>query len=254
MKNSSQKTYRGIVWFNIINLLLLAGIFLSVLMFWQPWDQAVTANTRKITVTGTATVEAEPNQFQFSPRYTKDSTDEITKLNDQIVATLKNIGVEDSQIKNNASRYGSTRAYYIVETEDGKDETTLSLTITVDSKDLAQKVQDYLITTNPSGSITPYASFSTTKEKELQDKARGNAIKDARKKAQQTADGLGVKIGKVITVSEGSSGGGCGYGSICPVALDSVASNEVGETKASITVQPGTDEYTYSFTVVFALE
>jgi len=39
--------------------------------------------------------------------------------------------------------------------------------ITDIKKDLAQKVQDYLLTTNPKGSVTPYPSFSTAKQKEL---------------------------------------------------------------------------------------
>lgn len=250
--NSTRRSHRTLILFSVVNFLMLAGILASVLLFWKPWDLAVNENTRKVSVTGSATVEAEPDQYQFNPTYTRDTTEKISQLNDQIITTLKNLGVKDSEIKNNASRYGSQEIYYLVAPEKGEEKSTLNLTITVDNKKLAQKVQDYLVTTNPSGSITPYASFSTSMLKKLQNEARGDAIKDARKKADQTASELGVKIGKVISVSEGSDGE-CGYGAIC-YAADTGVSSSKGAAEDSISVQPGTDEYTYSFTVVFALD
>jgi uncharacterized protein len=117
---------------------------------------------------------------------------------------------------------------------------------------VAKKVQDYLVTTNPSGSITPYPSFSTKKQKDLQDKVRSEALTDARKKADDTAKGLGAHVGKVIAISEGSSGGGCGANSICP-AQDAAVGSSAGSGK-SLSVQPGSDEFTYSVSVVFALD
>lgn len=252
----TKKIKRWVVILGIINFLLVAGTLISVILFWKPWDQTISANARKLTITGTATVKAEPDQFRFSPSYTKDTTAEISKLNEQIIATLKNLGVKKEQIKNNASKYGSPDIYYM-DSSQGKERATLSLTITVEGKELAQKVQNYLLTTSPSGAISPNGVFSATKQKQLENQARGDAIKDAKNKASQTASGLGAKIGKVIEVSEGSSNGGgmCNLSGIaCPMASDGSTISKDSAPDNSLTLQPGTNELTYSFTVVFALE
>lgn len=238
---------KGLMALIVINTLLLIGVLASVLLQWQPWDPAISANTRKITVTGTASTEATPDQYQFSPSWTRDTTAEITKLNNQIVTKLKEIGIKDAQIKNNASRYGSPEVYYSTPA-DGKQKTTLSITITVRDKDLAQKVQDYLVTTDPSGSITSYPSFSSQKQKELQVKLRTEATKDAKQKAEQTAEGLGTKVGKVIEISEVETGG------LYPMPIAISDSAGVSSAKDSISVQPGSDDYSYSVTVIFTLQ
>lgn len=255
MNRDTKKLKSWVVIFGTINLLLIIGTLVSIVLFWRPWDPSVTTASRKITITGSAIVTDEPDQFRFMPSYTKATVDEITKLNDQIIATLKNIGVTDKQIKNNASSYGSTDVYYM-RTVETKEQATLSLTITVNDKKLAQKVQDYLLTTNPDGSITPLASFSPAKRKSLQDKARTEAIKDARTKANQTATGLGAKLGKVLEISEGTNTSGCDIGGVvCPIALEgSSSSSKDASTKSSLSVQPGTDDLTYDFTVTFSLE
>lgn len=252
---NTKRVKRWVIVFGIVNFLLVTGTLVSIVLFWRPWDPTVATSSRKITITGSATVQDEPDEFTFRPTYTKDTVDEITKLNNQVVATLKNLGVKDSQIKNNANSYGSPDIYYLDKSTD-KDQTTLSLTITVNDKKIAQKVQDYLLTTNPKGNITPTGSFSAAKRKELENKARGDAIKDARDKAKQTATGLGAKLGKVLEISEGTNTGGCDMGGVvCPVTFeDSVSSSKGSTTEKSPSIQAGTDELTYSFTVTFNLE
>lgn len=256
MYEDTKKIKRWVVVLGIVNFLLVAATLVSVILFWKPWDQAIGANARKLTITGTATVKAEPDQFRFSPSYTKDTAGEISKLNEQIVATLKNLGVKKEEIKNNASSYGSSDIYYTDQSQ-GKERATLSLTITVNGKDLAQNVQNYLLTTSPSGAISPTGMFSATKQKQLENQARGDAIKDAKAKAGQTASGLGTKIGKVIEVTENSSNGGgvCSLSRIaCPMAANGSTVSKDSVSDSSLTVQPGTNELTYSFTVVFALD
>ena len=257
--SNTRKLKRWITIFGVVNLLVVLGILVSLILFWRPWDTTFSTTTRKITITGSATVTAEPDEFRFTPSYTRDTTREIIKLNDQIIATLKNLGVQANQITNNASTYGSTDVYYILPVEE-KDVANLSLTVTVSSLKLAQKVQDYLLTTNPEGSITPIATFSTATRKKLENKAPGEAIKDARTKANQTATGLGTKLGKVITISEGSNTRGCDVGGVlCPIALEgsevSSSSDDAAKSeKDSLILQPGTNDLTYSFTVTFGLE
>ena len=120
----------------------------------------------------------------------------------------------------------------------------------MDNKELSQKVQDYLLTTNPKGSITPQPSFSTAKQKELEDKARTEAVADARKRADTTANGLGTKIGKVLEISEGNSGG------VYPISMmgGAAMSADGSVEKQSLAIQPGQDEFSYTVSVTFALK
>lgn len=126
---------------------------------------------------------------------------------------------------------------------------TLNLTITLKDKELTQKVQDYLITTSPSGSITPVSTFSTAKQKTLESQARNEAIKDAKDKATASAEQIGTKLGKAITISDAISGG------VSPMPWlyrteDSVKSES---STSSYSVQPGLNEYSFSVEITYEI-
>ncbi len=54
-----------------------------------------------------------------------------------------------------------------------------------------------MVTTAPTGQVSPRPNFSDAKRKELESKARDEATKDARAKADQSARNLGFKVGKI---------------------------------------------------------
>src|SRR5262249_19017389 len=121
---------------------------------------------------------------------------------------------------------------------------SFQLTVTVDNKDLAQKAQDYLVSTTPTGTVTPQANFSETKRKQLEAQARDEATKDARAKADQSAKNLGFKVGKVKSVEDGTD-----TGRIVP--LGASAPTESVATDNKLAVQPGQNDLNYSVTVVY---
>jgi hypothetical protein len=216
-----------------------------MLLIWKPWS-AVGADARTVSVTGEATVSAEPDEYGFYPTYqfTDDDRDAalatLTKKNEDVVSGLKKLGVEDSRIKTNSSGY-DLPSFRGEPEGGGKPTYTLSLTVTVADKDLAQKVQDYLLTTSPSGSVSPQATFSDNKRRELENQARDEATKDARAKAEQSAKNLGFKLGKVKEVTDGS-----GFG-----VFPSRDGATTAEDKAQLTIQPGENKLTYSVSVVY---
>ncbi|MEK7602825.1 MAG: SIMPL domain-containing protein, partial [Patescibacteria group bacterium] len=226
--------------FRIISALLLAAI---VVMFviWKPWSEQST-NDRTIQVTGEATIKAEPDEFVFYPTYSFKNVDakigltELTKKSDEIVAKLKALGVGDNAIKTNAADY-ATGMYYPERTI---EETTYSLqiTITLGDKNLSQKVQDYLLTTTPEGSISPQPKFSEPKKKTLEAQARDEATKSARAKADQSARNLGFKVGKVKSVADSA-----GFG-VYPMMMDAVRGGAAEPESGSntLTIQPGQNE------------
>jgi uncharacterized protein len=230
----------------------LMAVIAGMLLIWKPWASTSKADDQVVTVTGQAKISAQPDEFIFNPNYQfKNANKEtalaqLTKKSDEIIAKLKQLGVSDNQIKSNSSGY-EDRPYYPVSIEDnGIPVYSLQLTITVPTLDLAQKVQDYLVTTAPTGNVSPSASFSDNKRKELENQARDAATKDARAKAEQSAKNLGFKLGKVKSVNDGTGFGPMPYEGRAMVAEDLAKPQ-------SLAVQPGQNDLHYSVTVSYLI-
>lgn len=233
--------------FLVIVLLVVIACMLAI---WKPWT-STGASDRTVTVTGEAKLTAEPDEYTFSPSYefknaNKDvALADLTKKSDEVVKKLKELGVADSKIKTNADGYDYYNYYF----DTTADEFTYTLrpTVSVNNKTLAQKVQDYLVTTSPSGQVSPQAGFSTAKQKELEGKARDEATKDARAKADQSAKNLGFKVSKVKSISDGAN-----FGGITPYLMEGAELSVSSDAKApSLAVQPGENDLTYSVTVIY---
>jgi uncharacterized protein YggE len=230
----------------IIFLMLIIVVMLAV---WMPWSR--NSESRTISVSGESTIMAEPDRYIFNPNYEFKNKDESVALNQQseksneIITKLKGLGVKDSDIKNNSSGYSTGQMSPV--SPDDDTIYNLSLTITVADKDLAQKVQDYLLTTGPSGQVTPQPGFSESKRKELEDKARDQATKDARSKAEQIAKNTGAKLGKVKSIQDG---GGLGQPEPMLYEYKAVSSSS---SEQSMPIQPGENELKYTVSVSYYL-
>ncbi|MEO5499303.1 MAG: SIMPL domain-containing protein [Candidatus Saccharimonadales bacterium] len=229
--------------------LALVLIILGMLLAWQPWTGGAKANDQVIEVTGETKLSATPDEYVFYPLYqfsnaNKDtSLAELTKKSDEVVADLKNLGVADEKIKTNSNGYDYPMMH--VDGSEGEANYSLQLTVTVSDKELAQKVQDYLLTTTPSGAVTPQAGFSEAKRKQLESKARDDATKDARSKADQMAKNLGFRVGKVKSVSDSQ-----GFG-VFPLMGRDTAVSSAPDEKSQLNLQPGENDLNYSVTVVY---
>ncbi len=228
-------------------------VALAVCIFlWKPWQGADTART--IEAKGSATIKAEPDEYQFSPSYQEKGTDRaaiqktLTDKINTIVAELKKLGVAENKIVVASTTYDN---YW----NDGSGEiTSNSITITVDNKDLAQKIQDYLATTAPEGQVTPFPAFSESKRKELEAQAREKAVADAKKNAQAMAAQLDEDLGKVVTIVDDDQGGVWPMMMKGGAALDVSASSEESRTVASLPVTPGEQEIVYNVKVKYQIK
>lgn len=238
----------------VLDYRVVIGVLLVVLVamtaMWRPWEQQIDAKTRTVSVTGQAKLTAEPDEYVFTPSYQFKNADrkmalgELSKKNDEVVKKLKELGVADSKIKTNSGGYD----YPVYDKNNTSTPTyTLQFTVTVDAKDLAQKVQDYLLTTSPSGSVSPQVTFSDAKRTELENKARDAATKDARSKAEQSAQNLGFTIGQVKSVTDGTN-----FGRVYPVQ-DGISAG-AGSSSDSLSLQPGENDLTYQVSVVYFLK
>jgi uncharacterized protein YggE len=236
-------------------IFILLIIIAAMLFTWKPWNKPPQITDRTVQVTGQSTVQADPDEFVFSPSYDFKNADKqvalnaLSSKNSEIVAQLKKLGVNDNQIKTNADGYA--RGIYFPSSDSGQSTYTLSINITVKSKDLAQKVQDYLVTTSPSGAITPFSSFSKTKQNQLQLQARDAAEIDARDKAVKSAKNLGFKLGAVKSISDTN-----GFGVIEPLLEKGANSTDIAQPSAGsgISVQPGQNDINYQISVTYFIK
>lgn len=232
---------------------VLLAIIVALVILWKPWvTKSSHAEDRTVSVSGDATIKAEPDEYVFSPSYQFKNTDKsaaldaLTKKSAELVGKLKGLGVPDSNIKSGSSGYDYYPYYY--DAGSRTNTYTLQLTITANNREQAQKVQDYLVGTEPTGAVSPSVTFSEAKRKDLESQARDKATKEARAKADQSAKNLGFKVGAVKSVNDGA-----GFGAY-PLYDKATPNNVSGDTAISqLSVQPGENELRYSVTVVYYL-
>lgn len=239
----------------ILSLLLLIALLASIAM-WRPWENTGNADDRTVRVTGTTTLKAAPDEFNFYPMYQFENANKdealaaLTEKSNEVVAGLKDLGVSDDDIKTNSNGFENTT---FPSDRSGLVVYNLQLTVTVDDQKQVQKIQDYLVSTDPTGSVSPAASFSETKRKELESKGRSQAIADARKKADQTAEELGFKVNKVKSVDDTNQN--LGVFPIDSRAMTTMEMSVDGSSSApSLGVQSGKNELSYSVTVVYYIK
>jgi uncharacterized protein YggE len=225
----------------VVLVLIIATMF----ALWRPWQDS--GSNRRVTVTGTAKVTAEPDNYQFNPSYQKTTTEELNTQLNSVTTKLKELGVASKDITVQSSAYNNPQPLttYVPD----RQSTYAYLTIKVTNKDLAQKVQDYIATTGAQGQLTSSPSFSDDKQKQLTDQAREKAIADARVQAGKTAKNLDAKLGKVIEIKDAddTSNG--------PINIQNgLAAGANLDAKASTPIYAGQQDVTFTVQVTFELK
>jgi len=240
--------------------LLLLVVIAAMTYFWKPWEQSGTVRT--ISVQGQATVSAVPDKYQFQPIFSGTDIKAVTAVGNEAVAQLKKLGVKDVDIKTTifASSdpkpipLGATSPQIAVSEPNGMpypipNDSTYTITATVTDKALAQGVSDYLATTKATGQVTPNAVFTKDTQTKLDLSARSKASDDAKAKATATAKQLDARVGRVVKISDITSPWIYATDSSGGVTMPQSTKSSGGPT-----IQPGTNDVTYSFTVEFELK
>lgn len=222
---------------SVILLLALAGLTI----YTKPWDKPTT-NPRTISIKGESSIKREPDSFVFTPNFEAASQDAINQKTNTVVADVKALGLGDAGIQTQVSSYEN----YGATGPTGTYKYSVYVTLSVENKELAQKIQDYLATSGAVGSMSPTVGFTRDTKKALKDEATTKAVEDAKKRAETTASNLGVKLGKVIAVNEPDDM------EVYPIAAyDSTVSSEAGK---SLPINAGESEYSYSVEVEFEIK
>jgi uncharacterized protein YggE len=191
-------------------------IFITVFMTLVPKVQAQGYDPRRtITVTGTATMKVDPDQVEISMSVeTSDmSLDKARGDNDgktsAIIALLKSIGVGDKNIQ---TYYLSVEPRYDSRDDSNGEEQPpkflgyyMTKSIRVILKDIS-KYEEIVSEVLKLGVNHIYeATFERSDDRKLRDKVRLDALQAAKEKAVALAGLLGEKVGRPITITEGSS-------------------------------------------------
>jgi uncharacterized protein YggE len=227
-------------------ILLLAGVLLvaaAIAGVAQPrlGRGATTSTGTVITVTGSGTVDATPDQASFNFGVTTNGTtaaDALSRNASQaraIVAALKKAGVDASDIQTTqvslwpqTSRNGATITGY---------QASNSVQVTAGLARSGALV-DAAVAAGANNVDGP--SLDTADKASLYDNALQRAITDAKGKAQAIADGAGLTLGAVVKVQEG---------------LDSAPMPpfaQAARADASVPIEAGTQQIQASVTVTYS--
>lgn len=208
---------------------ILKTIILSTALA-SPFAALAEAPTPTITVTGEATVQATPDMATISLGVTTQGAtgaEAMTANNAalaKVIERLKGAGIEDKDLQTqnlslnpNWSNYDSSSGQ--VQTITGY---TASNILSVRVRDLG-KLGSVLDAAVGDGANTLNGlSFDLSQPRPAQDEARKSATKDARARAELLATAAGVKLGRVLSISENQ-----GYGGGMPVMYEAKADSAV---------------------------
>lgn len=233
-------------------LFILLGLFLYTKLTGPiPFsvNSVITTKTDLFSVTGTGKETVVPDSAKVDLGITINQPSvvgaqtEANRVINQITSDLKALGIEDKNIKTiNYSVYpnydyaaGSQRI------KDYNVNATLEVTVTPLSK-----VNDVIDKATADGANTVgniQFTVNDQKQEELMQKARKEAIDEAKKKANQLAGDAGMRLGKIINVTETPN--------TVPVVFDRALSLAGGGPGEKTQVQPGETSITVSITLSY---
>ncbi len=236
--------------------LVSTAVVLAILFFfpWKmiTWGKLVMSPERVVTVTGYAESK-EKNQianYSAGVNAVKDSKDEAVKeVNDKIAAitqAVKDFGVDASDIQTQSmsvyQRQDSVYENGVQKSKPGQWDVNNTISVTLRDVEKAAAMADLL---TKSGATNVYGpNFQLDTSAKAADSLMADAIADARVKAEAMANASGTTLDKVISVSEGSSGG-----VVYPLyaAMD-------GRGGGGSSVEPGSTSISKTVTVVWSLK
>lgn len=173
---------------------------------------AEVAHPGQMTVTGTATLEVSPDCADLTMTIVADgakpgvATSGVQAKQQRIIDALKKLGVEPSDMKLsmlslNPIYEPNPEGWAQLKVRTYRAE----ITITVTTKQF-DKIGGIMEAGADAGVSTMSTAFRRSDLPELKKKVRAMALAAAKDKAKQTADALGISLGRVVSVAENQGG------------------------------------------------
>lgn len=212
-------------------------------------NSITTTKTNLFSVSGTGKATGIPDTAVLSIGVTKTgetvaiAQEQTNSAANKIIDDLKKLGIAQKDIKTtnysvnpnyDFSRGGQNITGYTV---------TQTLEVSVTPIDLANKTVDTATSdgANLVGGIN--FTFNDATKKDLENKARADAVNMAKEKAQSLASATGIRLGKIVDVQES--------GDFNPRPIMMAQSLEVGKGAGDTSLQPGENSITINITLSY---
>lgn len=203
-------------------VLVILGLFLLVetLGAFKEW-RGSNPNAKTISVVGEGDVYAAADiaTFSFSvsadAETVSDAQTQVTSKMDAVLASLKELGVEEKDIKTSNYSVYPKYTYQAVACTQGycppgrqiPDGYTVSHDVTVKIRKTADAGKVLGSVGEKGATNISGLSFTTDDPSVLQDEARAKAIADAKEKAEILGKNLGVRVGKIVAFYDNTNQG-----------------------------------------------
>jgi uncharacterized protein YggE len=171
--------------------------------------QAEIERPGQMTVTGSATLEVSPDCADLTITLSSEASRPATaskQVDDKersLIAALHALGVEGGDLK--LSTMSLDRIYEQTYAGQKFRGYNAQIVVTATTRDFA-KIADILDAAGQAGASAMSSQFRRSDLSALKKKVREMALTAAKDKAKQTADALGIKLGRVLTVAENQGG------------------------------------------------
>lgn len=236
-------------------LLLSGGLVYIGHQLSEGWSNAVgMTNTISVAGEGKAKVAPDTMLISFSVSELAKTTEEAQKTANTKLAQLRTI-LQTFEIPDNKISTQQLSIYPEYNRNDGKNtiigyRATQTIDVRVMGDKFADKWSQIIDEASKIGSISVYnSSFIVDDMDAAMLKAREEAFKDAKTKAQQLADLADVDLGDPVTITDQSSQN---Y-PIPPIMYAKAEMDMAGGSVGSTQVNPGETEITVNLQVVFEL-
>ncbi len=256
----NEETKQVLRWGKFALIMLFVFLLAETLNGFKAWS-AVDSAYNSISVNGSAESITVPDiaTFSFSvssdAKVVSDAQNTVTQKNDAIIAGLKALGVEERDIKTTEysvyPKYvyssGACASGYCPPSRQIPDGYTVTSATLVKVRKTADAGKALALVGDKGATNVSGLNFTTDDPDKAQNEARAKAIENAKEKAEELADRLGVRIVRVVGYSDSSQSPG-------PIFY---ASGMGGMTKDSAqsapTVNPGESKTTVNVTVTYEI-
>lgn len=246
---NKQYTLLAVVFsFCLVGLLMLSAFFIP----WKNinWGKVALLPASTVTVTGTAKSQ-EKNQvavYSAGVSVVSDNKEQaiadVNKKTQSLIDAVKTFGIPAADIKTqNLNVFQSEETYYeegVQKARPGQWRVNNTIEIKLRNVDSASQLTDILSKSGANNIYGPNFSIEESEAKETS--LLGEAINNAKEKANLMAQASGKKLGTIINIVEG--------GAQTPIALFRMEGGGAGGAP----VEPGSSTVTKTVTVTFELQ
>ncbi len=238
--------------FILLALFLLSAGFNQFINAWNNYRNAGLNNIyQTVSFTGEGKVKAEPDTANIDISLTTEGKDTITVQNENsskmntVIKFLKNKDVGGGDIK--TSNYSLSPKYEYVKGKSSLVGYMLnqSLTVTLRKVDTIGEVLDGAVRSG--ANRIDSVSLFVDKPEELKNKARDEAVKQAKEKAVLTSKTAGFNLGRLVNFTEGFTGEP-------PMFFESSGKGVGGGVAPSPQIEPGSQEIKVSVTLTYLIK